>query len=214
MNKVSTDLESTSNGKLEHITMLIALVSDHLTKMVEELDRRAISLLIDELTKADAIFLMGAGRSGLVARAFGMRLMHVGFRAYIVGETTTPAVKEDDLVIVVSGSGETSSIASLGRVAKQLGAKVATFTSNPNSTLGKLSDIVVYVSGAPYRKTQHNLEKDYLERHMMGAYRRLTPLGTVFEISTLVLGDAIIAELIARMGASEEELKSRHSTLE
>jgi len=212
---VNADLgEETSKDRLEHITMLIRLVAEHLTKMADEIDREAISLLVDELMKADAIFLMGAGRSGLVARAFGMRLMHVGLKVYIVGETTTPAVKENDLVIAVSGSGETSSIANLGKIAKQLGAKVATFTSNPNSTLGKLSDIVVYVSGAPYRMTPHNTEKDYLERHMMGVYRRLTPLGTVFEISALVLGDAIIAELIARMGASEEELKSRHSTLE
>ena len=62
---------------------------------------------------------MGAGRSGLAAKAFAMRLMHLGFNVYLVGETTTPAVQPDDLVIAVSGSGETPSIANLGTIAKK-----------------------------------------------------------------------------------------------
>ncbi|KUK04619.1 6-phospho-3-hexuloisomerase [Methermicoccus shengliensis] len=211
---MNADKLTHSKKNFEHITMLMHLVADHLIQMAEKLDKDAISHLIDELLRADAIFLMGAGRSGLVARAFAMRLMHLGLRVYVVGETTTPAVKRGDLVIAISGSGETSSIANLGKIAKQLGAKVATFTSNPASTLGSISDIVIPVSGGLYRQTPENKEKDYLEQHMMGTYRRLTPLGTLFEISTLVLADAIIAELIARTGTSEEELRARHSMLE
>lgn len=211
---MNTDKVTHLKKSPEHVIMLMRLVADHLTQMAEKLDKDAISQLIEELLAADAIFLMGAGRSGLVARAFAMRLMHLGLRVYVVGETTTPAVKGGDLVIAISGSGETNSIANLGKIAKHLGAKVATFTSNPDSTLGKISDIVIPVSGGLYRETPDSQEKDYLERHMMGVYRRLTPLGTLFEISTLVLADAIIAELIARTGTSEEELKARHSTLE
>jgi len=66
-----------------------------------------------------------------------------------VGETTTPAVQPDDLVIAVSGSGETPSIANLGTIAKKIGSKLAVITSNKDSTLGNNSDIVVIVPGRP-----------------------------------------------------------------
>jgi len=202
-------------GKLrngEYVSLLMELMGEHIKKAGRKIDRESVNRLVEEILKANAIFLMGAGRSGLVARAFAMRLMHLGLKVYVVGETTTPAVKSDDLVIAISGSGETRSIVSLARIAKEeIGAKLATITSNSKSSLAKLSDIVIVVEG---KKVDDVSNVDYLERHMMGMYTKLTPLGTMFEITSLILLDSIIAELIARTGASEEELKARHSTLE
>ncbi len=186
------------------------LIADHIKRAASKLDRKSCTSLVDGIMSSKRIFLIGAGRSGLAARAFAMRLMHVGFNVYVVGETTTPAVQKEDLVIAVSGSGETPSIANLGAIAKRIGSKLATITSNKDSTLGSISDIVVVVPG----RTKEDIDyEDYQERRMIG-YPQLAPLGTIFEITALVFLDAVISELMVRTGASEAELKSRHTVFE
>ena len=186
------------------------LIAEHIKKVASKLDTGSVRSLVSGIMSSQKIFLMGAGRSGLAAKAFAMRLMHMGFNVYVVGETTTPAVQPDDLVIAVSGSGETPSIASLGAIAKKIGSKLAVITSNKGSTLGKISDIVVIVPG----RTKEDINyEDYHERRMVG-YPQLAPLGTIFEISALVFLDAVISELMVRTGASEAELKKRHTVFE
>jgi 6-phospho-3-hexuloisomerase len=77
---------------------------------------------IEQIIEGNQVFVMGAGRSGLVAKAFAMRLMHLGLSVYVVGETTTPAVLPQDIVIAISGSGETRTITDLGKLAKDIGS--------------------------------------------------------------------------------------------
>jgi 6-phospho-3-hexuloisomerase len=186
------------------------LIADHIKKLATKLDTKSVTLLVNAIMGSKKIFLMGAGRSGLAAKAFAMRLMHMGFNVYVVGETTTPAVQLDDLVIAVSGSGETPSIASLGAITKKIGSKLACITSNKDSTIGGISDIVVVVPGRPKEDV---ILEDYHERRMVG-YPQLAPLGTIFEISALVFLDAVISELMVRTGADEAELKKRHTVFE
>lgn len=186
------------------------LIAKHIKKTASKLDTGSVKRLVDEIICSKRIFLMGAGRSGLAAKAFAMRLMHMGFNVFVVGETTTPAVQPDDLVIAVSGSGETPSIANLGGIAKKIGSKLAVITSNKDSTLGKISDIVVIVPGRPKEDV---IYEDYHERRMVG-YPELAPLGTIFEITALVFLDAVVSELMVRTGASEAELKKRHTVFE
>ncbi|MCX9025064.1 MAG: 6-phospho-3-hexuloisomerase [Candidatus Methanoperedens sp.] len=186
------------------------LIAKHIIKVSSKLDTGSVKRLVDEIIGSKRIFLMGAGRSGLAAKAFAMRLMHMGFNVFVVGETTTPAVQPDDLVIAVSGSGETPSIASLGGIAKKIGSKLAVITSNKDSTLGKISDIVVIVPGRP---REDIIYEDYHERRMVG-YPELAPLGTIFEITALVFLDSIVSELMVRTGANEAELKKKHTVFE
>ncbi|MFZ3383638.1 MAG: 6-phospho-3-hexuloisomerase [Candidatus Methanoperedens sp.] len=186
------------------------LIADHIKKVASKLDTGSVTSLVNGIMDSKRIFLMGAGRSGLAARAFAMRLMHLGFNVYFVGETTTPAVQPEDLVIAVSGSGGTPSIASLGMISKKIGSKLAVITSNKDSTLGGISDIVVIIPGRPKEDIVY---EDYQERRMVG-YPQLAPLGTIFEISALVFLDAVISELMVRTGASEAELKKRHTVFE
>jgi len=185
-------------------------IAEHIRKVAARLDTASVLALVNCIIDSKKIFLMGAGRSGLAARAFAMRLMHMGYYVHVVGETTAPSVQPDDLVIAVSGSGETTSIANLGTISKKIGSKLATITSNKDSTLGKISDIVVIVPGRPKEDIDY---EDYQERRMIG-YTQLAPLGTVFEISALVFLDAVISELMVRTGASEAELKKRHTVFE
>ncbi|RNI14085.1 6-phospho-3-hexuloisomerase [Methanohalophilus sp. RSK] len=196
-------------NECEHLTLSMELMADHIKNIAQRLDTESIKKTIDYIMDAGSIFIMGAGRSGLVGKAFAMRLMHLGFTSYVVGESTTPSVHKNDVIIAISGSGETRSVSDLGRIAKDIGATLITVTSNKDSTLGHISDATLEIQGR---------SKDdaggYLERHMRGEYSHLTPLGTSFEISSLVFLDALVAELIFITGASEADLKSRHAKLE
>ncbi len=195
----------------EDVILSMRLIVDQLNDVINKLDNEAIKGMLQKTLDAERIFLMGAGRSGLVAKAFAMRLMHLGFTVYVVGETTTPAVQEKDVVIAISGSGETRSIANLGKIVKDIGSTLITVTSKKESTLGRISDISVILPS----KTKDDLDAGgYLERNMRGDYKSLPPLGTAFEITSLVFLDSVIAQLITLTGASEADLKSRHTNIE
>jgi 6-phospho-3-hexuloisomerase len=193
----------------KYLTSSILLMAEHLENVANKLDKDAVRQMLEDITNARRIFVMGAGRSGLIGRAFAMRLMHLGLTSHVVGESTTPAVSKEDVVIAISGSGQTRSIANLGRVTKEIGARLVTITSNKESTLGEMSDTVIVLPG----RTKNDVG-GYYERHMRGEFTYLTPLGTSFETSSNVFLDAVVAELIFITGASEEDLKSRHTNIE
>ena len=66
--------------------------------------------MIDFLAGFERIFITGAGRSGLLMKTFAIRLMQMGFKVYVPGEVITPAIKNGDLLLIGSGSGETESL--------------------------------------------------------------------------------------------------------
>jgi 6-phospho-3-hexuloisomerase len=156
------------------------------------------------------VLIIGVGRSGLVGRSFAMRMMHLGFNVYVMGETVTPAIGRGDLVIAISGSGMTKLVVTAAGIAKEVGARIIAITSHPDSELGKLSDHIVQVRG----RTKVVEETDYFLRQITGAHEPLAPLGTVFEVSALIFFDSIIVELMRRLGKTERDLLSRHATIE
>jgi len=188
------------------------ILTKHITRALEELDVDSVSDMLDRILDANSVFVMGTGRSGLVGRAFATRLMHLGLRVYVVGESTTPALRKGDVVVAISGSGETMSIVDLGKVIKEIGATLIVVTSKPDSSLGRMADITVKIFGR-----SKDGGGDYLARHLLGQYAKLSelaPLGTTFEISTLVFLDAAIAELMTRMGKQSEDLEDMHDKLQ
>ena len=193
------------------------IINDAIEEIVEnvmavsaETDEKNVMGMMEILTSSKNVFLLGQGRSGLVARAFAMRLMHLGISVYVVGETITPAIDDDDCLLAISGSGETSYIISTARIAKKRGAKIVAVTSYENSTLGNISDLVMHIKG----RTKVDSEKNYIKRQMNGKHLSLSPLGTLFEVSTLIFLDALIAQLMDKMGKTEDDLKKRHTVLE
>lgn len=185
-------------------------IVEHVSHIVDSLDDDQIKTLLDEISAADRIFLMGAGRSGLAIRAFAMRLVQIGLKAYVVGETITPAISEKDLFLAVSGSGETGTVANAASIAKKIGARVVAITSYPESTVGKLADAVVIIQG----RTKIDVEKDHVKSQLEGKHSTLTPLGTLFEDTAMIFFDGVIAGLMSVYGAGETDLKRRHTSLE
>ncbi len=195
----------------EDLLLSMRQIIDHLDEVADKLDVEATKAMLQKIVEGNRIFVMGAGRSGLVAKAFAMRLMHLGFSVYVVGETTTPAVRTTDVVVAISGSGETRSIADLGKIVKDIGSTLITVTSKKESTLGRISDVVVVLPS----KTKIDPDAGgCLEKNMRGDYKNLPPLGTSFEITSLIFLDSLIAQLIRLKGITESELKSRHTNIE
>ena len=157
-----------------------------------------------------SLLIIGAGRSGLVGKAFAMRLMHLGFNVYVHGETIVPALAPQDLVIAISGSGRTKLVVTAAEVAKGLGAKVVAITSYIDAPLAKLADLVIRIPG----RTKVSKEDDYNIRQLLGIYEPLAPLGTLFEITAMVFLDSIVTELMSKLGKSEEDLRRRHTNIE
>lgn len=185
-------------------------IVDNLQKMEREIDAETVDRFIDTLTSAGNVFVLGLGRSGLVAKAFAMRLMHLEINVFVVGETITPAINEGDALIAISGSGRTSYIVNAARIARERGAQVVAVTSHPESELGVIADLTVTVRG----RTKIDGEKNYMKRQIRGNHHSRTPLGTLFEISALVFLDGLIAELMHRLDKREEDLNERHSVFE
>ena len=185
-------------------------IVDNVMAVSAEIDEKKVNEMMDILTSSKNVFLLGQGRSGLVARAFVMRLMHLGISVYVVGETITPAIGEEDCLLAISGSGETSYIISTAMIAKKRGAKLVAVTSYEKSTLGTISDLIMHIKG----RTKVDSEKNYIKRQMNGKHLSLSPLGTLFEVSTLIFLDALIAQLMDKMGKTEDDLKKRHTVLE
>jgi 6-phospho-3-hexuloisomerase len=191
------------NDAIDEIIENVRIVSS-------ELDEKTIMELMELLTSSKNVFLLGQGRSGLVARAFAMRLMHLGIGVYVVGETITPAISQEDCLLAISGSGETSYIISTAKIAQKRGAKIVAVTSYDESTLGKMSDLIVHIQG----RTKVDIEKNYVKRQIKGKHLPLSPLGTLFEVSSLIFLDGLIAQLMDKMGKTERDLKERHTVLE
>jgi 6-phospho-3-hexuloisomerase len=185
-------------------------IMDNVRKVSDSLDSENIDQMNNILKTSQNVFVMGLGRSGLMARAFAMRLMHLGINVYVVGETITPAITSEDCLLAISGSGETLSIISAAEMAQKRSAKIIAVTSYVESTLGKMANLVVHIEG----RTKIDSEKNYLTRQINGKHQSLSPLGTLFEVTTLIFLDGIIAQLMVEMGKTEEDLKARHTVLE
>ncbi len=186
----------------EMLIKFLDTLEKHVRSIKNELDMSKVQEVIDAIEGARSIFVMGAGRSGFVAKAFAMRLMHLGYNVYVVGETVTPRIKKEDLLIAISGSGETTSVVNISRKAKELiGSKLVAITQNKDSTLAKMSDIVVLLKGKT--KTEKNDE-----------IAKIAPLGTMFELTALIFLDGLVAELMNLKNLTEKDLEARHAVLE
>ena len=196
---------------MEYMISAIEAILDNIHDAEEYLNEEDIAKFIEIITTADNIFVTGAGRSGLAAKAFAMRLMHLGLSSYVVGETISPAINAGDCILAISGSGETNTIVTAAKISKKRGAKVLALTSYPESSLGQLADGLIRVKGRTKVEVD---DENYLKRQIKGNYTSLTPLGTAFELTSLVFLDGMVSELMNAMGKTEADLKMRHTVLE
>lgn len=183
-------------------------------RAIEGLDPAQVEGMLDILIpmrdEGRKTLIVGAGRSGLVGKAFAMRLMHLGFDVYVLGETITPSIGEGDLIMVISGSGSGALSTTTARLARRLGSKIVAVTSYPDSELGQTADYVVEVPGREVTAR----EQEYQARQLLGEHESLAPMGTLFEDTCIVFLDSIVTELMARLEITEDSMRKKHSTIE
>lgn len=157
--------------------------------------------LSKQLTIDKRIFICGEGRSGLMGKAFAMRLMHGGFNVHVIGETTTPSIKKDDLLITISGSGSTGSLLQFAIKAKEVGAINFLVTTNRDSKIAEISDGVLVIPAA----TKYRLASEP---------ETIQPLGNQFDQSVHLLLDAIIIFTLNDNENANDVMAKRHANLE
>lgn len=168
-------------------------ILDRIRDVMQKVDWTTFVELADMLPRARQTFVMGAGRSGLVARSFGMRLMHAGLPAYIPLETITPATGPGDIVVAISCTGSTGITNYIANRAKQLGAKVVGLTADADSPLAKVADKVVVIPAGG---------ADIVLR------------AAIFEHSSSLCLDAVFNVLTERLRLDLKEFREHHANLE
>jgi 6-phospho-3-hexuloisomerase len=191
---------------------MMLLMASKIRGIANTISDKDVEKFIAELLRARRVYVIGAGRSGLVAKAFAMRLMHLGLQAFVVGETITPALNPGDAMVIFSGSGRTKTVADIAETAKDVGAHICLITSNADSRIGRIADCIVIIE-----HQRDEVEDDAVEfeiRQMMGDHKSFAPLGTLFETASMIFGDAVISRLMEITKTDENALKDRHTNIE
>ena len=174
-----------------------------LDKTLSSIDPAQIERLYREIAQAKQVFFVGVGRVMMALECVCKRMAHLGISAHCVGDITEPAITNDDLLIVGSGSG--GSLFPLG-IAKKARAVAPDVTivhigSNPNSEMKDIADFMVRI---PVRT------KFYLPDEIDSCQ----PMTTIFDQSLLLLGDILAKMMIEEKGLDMKGLWQYHANLE
>jgi len=175
------------------IKEIILAVEAELNAVLNKISIKKTEKLINSILSANRIFIAGQGRSGLVGETFAMRLMQLGLKAYVVGDVITPAIKNKDLLIVISGTGETQITLDIVNGAVKQKVAVCAITSNKISRIAKTAGFVIEIKS----KINHKVE----------------PLGSLFEQAAFLYLDSIVICLMNKLHERSADLRKRHANL-
>ncbi|MCL4323844.1 MAG: SIS domain-containing protein [Candidatus Thermoplasmatota archaeon] len=174
----------------------VSYIGDRVTEALKGIAPDQIARTVTLITTSPTIFVYGAGRSGIVGRAFAMRLVQAGMKAFVIGESVTPIVMRGDLVIIFSNRGESYSSNQTANIVRREGATLIVITARPTSKLAHAATLCLSFAFPedPRRPV-------------------LAPLGTLFEAASLRLSDGLIAEVMKARGEDEDSLRRRHAIM-
>ncbi|RBW68469.1 6-phospho-3-hexuloisomerase [Bacillus taeanensis] len=179
----------------------IRTILAEIESVMKKVNESQIEAVTSAFQSNKRIFVVGEGRSGLMAKSFAMRLMHLSANVYVVGETITPSIAEDDLLIAVSGSGTTKNVVWVAEKAKELNCFVIGVTTNPESPLAHAASSILHVPAATkYRRD--------------GELKSIQPLGSLFDQCVHILFDTICLRYAALKEVDNNQAFSKHSNLE
>lgn len=163
-----------------------------LSRILEAVPEADTRRFVEAIRDTNRVFMYGLGRSGLVARMFGMRLVHLGRDATVVGDTTTPAIRKGDLFVPCSRTGRSPILHHMIRLAHREGAKVAAVVGTPEA-----------------------LKADLIVRLPLEAAKTETaqPMGSLFEQALLLYLDHVVLLLMRELKKTVEDMERIHSNL-
>jgi arabinose-5-phosphate isomerase len=154
---------------------------------------RAVQLLFECRGR---VIVTGMGKSGIICRKIAATLSSTGTSAYFLHPAEAihgdlGAIREEDVVLALSHSGETEELVRLLESIRRLGARLIAMTGNAGSTLARAADVTLDC----------------------GIAEEACPMNLVPTASTtaaLALGDALAMTLLVRKGFREEDFVSLH----
>jgi 6-phospho-3-hexuloisomerase len=161
-------------------------------KVSAKIKARDLDLIVERITSSERIFLVGEGRSGLVAKSFAMRLARLGKLIYIVGETVTPQIREGDLLIAITGSGETKTVLETVKIFRVLKGNVICISASSESAIVLISHESIIIPAELPKRIGHV----YQLRELVGVPER-PPLASIFELATMIFLEAAAFKLEA-----------------
>jgi len=166
------------------------------TTLIDQLDNGFVETVERILECKGHVLVSGAGTSNPVAARLAHLLSCCGTPALFIhpGDSQhglAGAITAQDVLLAISKGGETIEVNHLARVAINRGATLIGLTEKPDSTLGKLSHVVLHVQAPPGSD----------------------PLGMIATGSSLVnavVGDALCVVLLQLRDYTLEEFKETH----
>lgn len=154
---------------------------------------RAVQLLFDCRGR---VIVTGMGKSGIICRKIAATLSSTGTAAWFLHPAEAihgdlGAIRDDDVVLALSHSGETDELIRLLESIRRIGARLIALTGDPESTLAKAADVTLNC----------------------GIAKEACPMNLVPTASTtaaLAMGDALAMTLLVRKGFREEHFASLH----
>jgi 6-phospho-3-hexuloisomerase len=166
-----------------------------------KIDNMQLEKIADLLIRSQRIFVIGEGRSGLMAKSFAMRLMHLGATVYVIGETITPSVEQEDVLIAVSGSGTTKQVVWTAEKARALGCKVIAVTTDPESELALSASLILHIPAATKYRRENELQT-------------IQPLGSLFDQCAHLVFDTVCLEYGEKNHVDHGQAYQKHSNME
>jgi 6-phospho-3-hexuloisomerase len=176
-------------------------------RVIRAVDPEETRKLRRAILDADRVYLAGAGRSGLIARTFAMRLVQLNLKVHFVGEVTTPAITSGDALVICSGSGRTESMLGVASRGVAAGARIVLVTSAIIAPLPQLAHVRVLLPPLIPASTAAPTAESTPES-------LLQPLRTLFEQSLFLYLDHVVLQLMEDLNASLAEMQKRHNNLE
>lgn len=174
------------------------VLEEHRKVLLDVKDEEVNKFLV-AICNAKGIQVFGMGRMKCSVRAFVMRLMHMGFNAQVVYDTTCPNIGPGDLLIA---NGACTTICyTVMNFAKKLGARVVAITANPHSKAAKLCDFVVNLRGQVHGGRSYEIPS-------------IQPMAALFEQAIFIFEDLIIQLLMKRLKITAEQMAKRHTNLD
>ena len=154
---------------------------------------RAVQLLFECQGR---VIVTGMGKSGLICRKIAATFSSTGTSAWFLHPAEAihgdlGAIRDDDVVLAVSYSGETEELIRLLESIRRIGARLIALTGAPSSTLARAADVTLDC----------------------GIAKEACPMNLVPTASTtaaLAMGDALAMTLLVRKGFREEQFASLH----
>lgn len=143
-------------GPDDPLTDVIAKVaraeSEALDDTAAQLDPTQLGEVVTAIAEARRVDVYGVAASGLVATDMSQKLLRIGLSSHPFSDahlalTSAALLREGDVVVAISCSGETPDVLVPARTAKEAGAMTVAITNNPRSSLAELADHTLVSAG-------------------------------------------------------------------